>query len=262
MKGMRIIKISYEEINFLREEIKQKYELLTNEELVITTYQERFDKLVEIVNSVSLVENKEFSSSGLFVKLLEPEIADDAVVSFNRGFLDACYRFISDGNLNRGQYLADSDSSFSYRPHHTRWGWSYGKKRIHLSIRRDVLLLLFVSTLLFLGLSWMTISNWQYIMLEIKGNRDGPKHVWWYAQYPDSTVVFNRPRRYRTATEVKDYFYGSTLRQGGQAGDCNALVFDIQNKKFSEQCFNSVEAIDRFEAEHGGKPIKVEKGTP
>lgn len=257
---MRIISINSEEIIFLKKKIKNKYIKLTNEELVVTTYPDRFEKLTELVNSVSITDNKEFSSSGLFVKLFDPKISKDPTISFNRGFLDACYRFISDGHLDREQYLKESKPAFTSpivnQVSKPRPGWPFNGQKLHFSIRKDVVALF--SVLLISSIVWYLTTNWRYIVNEFSGSV-GPKHVWWHAEYDNSVYVFNRPRKYRTPEEVTDYFYGRSIREGEEAGDCNALLIDFQKNEFRTACYNSVELLDNHEAKYG-KPLGVYKG--
>ena len=48
---MRLVTVSSQEARFLTQEIKQKYDVLSGEELVITSYLARYEELMELIKS-------------------------------------------------------------------------------------------------------------------------------------------------------------------------------------------------------------------
>ena len=98
--------------------------------------------------------------------------------------------------------------------------------------------------------SWAITANWQYLLLQVP--TPAPKYLWWVAEYPDGTKVYNHFRRYRTEKEVLDYFLGRGLENGTHDGDCNAIYWT--NNARLNVCYDTIETIQKFEKEHGGQP--------
>lgn len=248
---MRLLTLSPQETAFLTREIKQKYEDLSGEELVITSYLARYTGLVDSIKSNTQPANGSVVvSTGLLRKLLENGKNNEST-HINRQFIDTCYLFITDCQYTRRQYNDIHGPSVE-----TETGdiptssakWPFKGERVHFSMRKDLFIL--SSLVIACLLTWTIVSNWQFILLQVPS--PAPKYRWWVAEYPDGTTVYNNFRRYRTETEVIDYFEGRGIEDGTHIGDCNAILWTGDTR--INVCFDSIEGIRKFEEQHGGKP--------
>ena len=80
-------------------------------------------------------------------------------------------------------------------------------------------------------------------------------HTLWVCIYEDGTRVYNRPRSYRTSSEVQAYFTGKNRKRWKANGDCNAFMIDDE-KRIIQVCYRTPEEIARFEALHGA-PVEI-----
>ena len=99
-------------------------------------------------------------------------------------------------------------------------------------------------------IGFTSLANWQYLLLQVPS--PAPQLLWWVAEYPDGTKVYNNFRRYRTEQDVIDYFLGQGLENGKHDGDCNAIYWVDNNRV--HVCYDTIESIRKFEEQHGGKP--------
>ena len=76
----------------------------SNELPKFTSYLNGYSKLNESIKR-SLITEEEFTSENLLRKLLLESVKDE-LVTFRIGFLDACYRYITEGQYNRASYLS------------------------------------------------------------------------------------------------------------------------------------------------------------
>lgn len=249
---MRLLTISQQEASFLTQEIKQKYEALSGEELVITSYLARYEGLADLIKTkTQCFDGVDIVSTGLLRKLLESGKRNEST-KINRQFIDACYLFISDCQSARSEYNKGSITSTEEEPPSSSSShsltWPFKGERIHFSLRKDGFILsVFVMTAL---VTWMLAANWQYLLLQVP--TPAPKYLWWVAEYPDGTKVYNNFRRYRTEKEVIEHFLGYGLEDGTRTGDCNAIYwFDGSRVNV---CYDNIENIKKFEEQHGGKP--------
>ncbi len=90
------------EANLLREKITQRLLRETGEQPKFTSYLNGYRQLNESIKN-NLVSEEEFTSENLLRKLLLESVSDE-VVTFRIGFLDACYRYITEGRHNRASY--------------------------------------------------------------------------------------------------------------------------------------------------------------
>lgn len=249
---MRLVTVNSQETAFLAQEVKQKYERISGDELVITTYLARYEGLMEVIKAkTTCFDGVDIVSTGLLRKLLESG-KNHEETTINRQFIDACYLFITDCECTRNQYIekhgASADSKSEAKRIPAKLAWPFRGQQVHFSLRKDVLYfsLLLITTLLL----WAIVPNWQYLLLQIPSR--APNYLWWVAEYPDGTKVYNHFRRYRTEKEVIDYFWGRGLEDGSHVGDCNAIYWVDDNR--ANVCYDTLDSIRRFEKEHGGKP--------
>lgn len=249
---MRLVTVSAREAAFLAQEVKNKYESLSGEVLVITSYLARYEELMNTIKAkTACFKGIDIVSTGLLRKLLESGKREEPT-KINRQFVDACYLFISDCQYTRSAYnekfgtpaIRESEQPPGSRTFH----WPFKGQRVHFSVRKDIFIPVMFVFLAFLG--WTLISNWQYILLQIPS--PAPRYLWWVAEYPDGTKVFNHFRRYRTEKEVIEYFHGHGLNDGSRVGDCNAVYWSDDNRV--NVCYDTTDTIRKFEEEHGGQP--------
>lgn len=248
---MRLLTLNAEESSFLAREVKKKYEAISGEELVITSYLARYEGLSEIIKLKTHCIDVEIVSNGLLRKLLESGKNQEST-KINRQFIDVCYLFITDCQHTRTQYNEKYSSSTEHRPKSSpstsKLNWPFKGQQVRFSVRKDV----FVLSMIIVGtlLTWTLASNWQYVLMQVPS--PAPQYLWWVAEYPDGTKVYNSFRRYRTEKEVIDYFLGRYLEEGVDHGDCNAVYWS-NNNRFNV-CYDIIEKIRDFEEQHGGKP--------
>ena len=97
------------EADFLREQITQRIANETGESAKFTTYLNGYGQLNDSIKK-SLLEAEEFTSENLLRKLLSESVGNEEV-TFRVGFLDACYRYITEGKHNRASYLSKDKKS-------------------------------------------------------------------------------------------------------------------------------------------------------
>ena len=249
---MRLVTVSPQETAFLAQEVKDKYETLSGEELVITSYLARYEGLMETIKSrTSSTTDVEMVSTGLLRKLLESGKRNEST-NINRQFIDICYLFITDCQYTRSQYNEKIGSTTEHlstngSSTHTL-NWPNKGQRIHFSMPKNAFYL--SAFLLFSLLTWTISANWQYLLLQVP--TPAPKYLWWVAEYPDGTKVYNHFRRYRKEKDVIDYFLGRGLEDSSRTGDCNAIYWSENNRV--NVCYDTIETIRKFEEEHGGSP--------
>ncbi len=259
---MRLVTVSPQETAFLAQEVKQKYETISGEELVITSYLARYEGLMEVIKAkTTCFSDVDIVSPGLLRKLLESGKNLEST-TINRKFVDACYLFITDCEYNRIQYIEKFGTSAEHESgeDETERGddqetgaalnlsWPFKGERLQFTLRKD---LLYISMLCIAALlTWAVASNWQYLLLQVPSR--APNYLWWVAEYPDGTRVYNHFRRYRTEKEVTDYFWGRGIEEGTHKGDCNAIYWKDNTR--INACYDTIETIRKFENEHGGKP--------
>ena len=108
------IELKLIEADFLRSQITQQLSFQTGEPPKFTSYLNGYTRLNEEIKK-SLIEDEEFTSENLLRKLLLESITNEAV-TFRSGFLDACYRYITDGKYNRATYLSkDKDQEIAVK---------------------------------------------------------------------------------------------------------------------------------------------------
>lgn len=283
---MRLLTVPQQEATFLTTEVKKKYENLSGEELVITSYLARYEELKTTIQSkTSSASSVDIVSTGLLRKLLESGKRNEAT-KINRQFIDICYLFITDGQYDRAGYnetfgvphdhpVNGADSTNEADPTNAAAPtdepaltpetasipanaptnrnaasrhWPFKGQKIHFSARKDVFIL--IATVVTALLTWAIATNYQYLVLQIPST--APKYLWWVAEYPDGTKVYNNFRRYRTEKEVIEHFMGLGLEDGSRNGDCNAIYWFNNNRV--NVCYDSIETIQKFEEQHGGKP--------
>ena len=114
---MKLITVWPDEMTMLRTEMGNLYETILSKDLVANSYLPRYEELSELISQKIKNESEEFVSPVLLRKLFYYELGDKSA-TFNKEFLDACYRFISDGECNRVEYLGSDvqahQSSVSY----------------------------------------------------------------------------------------------------------------------------------------------------
>ena len=249
---MRLVTVSSQEATFLAKEVKQKYDSLSGEELVITSYLARYEGLMELIKSkTSHAGEADIVSTGLLRKLLESGKRNEST-HINRQFIDLCYLFITDGQYNRTQYTEKFGATLEHEASNgvspPKVQWPYRGQRIHFSVPKDgfVFSIVLITTLL----TWLIAANWQYLLLQVPS--PAPQYLWWVAEYPDGTKVYNNFRRYRTEEEVMNHFLGRGLEDGTHSGDCNAIYWIEGNRV--NVCYDNLETIRKFEKTHGGKP--------
>ena len=98
------IEIKPIEAKFLRDKITQRLMRETSEQPKFTSYLNGYGGLNESIKKC-LISEEEFSSENLLRKLLSESINDESV-TFRIGFLDACYRYITESKHNRASYLS------------------------------------------------------------------------------------------------------------------------------------------------------------
>ena len=193
---MRLVTVSAQEAAFLAHEVKKKYETLSGEELVITSYLARYEGLTKLIKTqTTCFDDVDIVSNGLLRKLLESGKRKEST-KINRQFIDACYLFITDCTFTRDQHHAQFpqsieqdlvDSSSPAPRTIKKFNWPYRGKRVQFSLPKDGFLLtvLLAAALLI----WALASNWQYILLQMPS--PAPKYLWWVAEYPNGTKVYN-----------------------------------------------------------------------
>ena len=250
---MRLLLVTSQEAAFLTQEIKKKYEELSGEELVITSYLARYEGLMDIIKTKTSSHGEtEIVSTGLLRKLLESGKKLKST-NINRQFVDLCYLFITDGQYARAEYQerigpATESANVNHPPNSSSLTWPFQGQHVHFSVPKD----LFAASLLVITalLTWALIANWQFLILQVPS--PAPKYLWWVAEYPDGTKVYNNFRRYRTEKDVLDYFLGREIEDGSWTGDCNAIYWSGNNRL--NVCYDTIESIRKFEEQHGGKP--------
>ena len=287
---MRLLTVSSQEATFLSREVKKKYEVLSGEELVITSYLARYEGLAALIKTkLDCFDGVDVVSTGLLRKLLESGKRHEST-TINRQFIDACYLFITDCKFNRSAYtekmvLPVEEAPIKEapikeapikeapikeapikeapiketpiketpiketpgdEPSSSSLSWPFKGERLHFSVRKDTFFLscLTLSALLIGVLA----ANWQFLLLQVPS--PAPKYLWWVAEYPDGTQVYNNFRRYRTEKDVIEHFLGHGLEEGTRTGDCNAIYWTEGNRV--NVCYDTIETIRKFEKQHGG----------
>ena len=249
---MRLLTLSSQEAILLTREIKGKYEALSGEELIITSYLARYEGLADLMKAkTQCFDGIDVVSPGLLRKLLESGKRQEST-KINRQFIDACYLFISDCQFARTEYNervgTSTDQEATNEASARSVTWPFKGEKINLSIPKDAFIL---STLVVTALLvWVLAANWQYLLLQVP--TPAPKYLWWVAEYPDGTKVYNNFRRYRTEKDVIDHFMGHGLEDGTRTGDCNAIYWRDGSRM--NVCYDNAENIRKFEEQHGGKP--------
>ena len=213
---MKQVQVDEEELTFLRTRIREKYEAISGQDFIPTSYLGSYEGLCEAMEEqIPVPDQEEYVSAGLLRKLFY-DTREDATTIFRTGFVNACYSFITDGKKTRqtvwkaqkpGTVLKLVPRPFIPKTPKQKRNWSIVA----------ILAVLIVIVQPNLGLLDLRVIPWII-------HKQETMHTLWVCIYEDGTRVYNRPRSYRTSSEVQAYFTGKNRKRWKANGDCNAFI--------------------------------------
>ena len=260
---MSQIELSQEELEWLRERIRGRFKDKIGEDLVCNSNLKNYKRLVEDINERLVSPYGDvYVSANLFRKLFY-DTADSSSVIFRAGFVNACYRFLSDGRYNRAEFLDQLRSETELDKSHPSLKY-FALENVEdtppdlPSTLAKTLARLVGYGSLFLVLIYLVLISRRLIDAQTIPwiFSPGPHHTLWVCEYEDGTQVFNRFRNYRTYEDAQYYFLIET-RPDWLPGDCNAYRI-VGEAKHVTVCYDDEEEIKRFEQLHG-KPVSIRK---
>ena len=197
---------------------------------------------------------QEYVSTNLLRKLFYYS-KDHPSVIFRIGFVDACYRFISEGTFNREEFLEhllvnptlDPTSSHPLlMGESVKGNVSFAQQLKYGSYR-----------LVGYGILFFTIVTLMLILVRLIDFRTipwalskPPHHTLWVIEYEDGTKLYNRFRKYRSYDEVRWVYSSAHRSKVNKIGDCNSYMLDSLGNHIPV-CLVSMDQLRIFEKEHG-----------
>lgn len=113
-KSMRQVEVKQKELAWLRSQLTKTFLSSSGVVLYPTSYLKRYDQLSEDINNQLDPAKDEYVSQNLLRKLFY-DTNEDVSAIFRIAFIDACYRYLSGGKHNRGEYRKFSKRSARIR---------------------------------------------------------------------------------------------------------------------------------------------------